>query len=53
MFVHDLCHSYFEYLKKTIDFMEKDRAKRYDKSSIFNSGYARLGIFISNGKPTT
>jgi len=36
MFAHDLCHSRIEYLRYSIDFNRKDRAKRYHKSSIIN-----------------
>ena len=35
MFAHDLCHSQIEYLRNSINFNRKDRAKRYHKSSIF------------------
>jgi len=40
MFVHDLCNSQIEYLRNSIDFNRKDRAKRYHKSSIFNRQYS-------------
>ncbi len=43
MFAHGLCHSQIEYLSNSIDFSRKDRAKRYHKSSIFNSGLSGLG----------
>jgi alkylhydroperoxidase/carboxymuconolactone decarboxylase family protein YurZ len=36
MFAKDLCHSQIEYFRNVIDLDRKDRAKRYNKSSIFN-----------------
>jgi hypothetical protein len=57
MFAHDLCHSQIEYLSnstrreplsRTIDLIRKDRAKRYHKSSIFNSGLSGLGTELLN-----
>ncbi len=45
MFAQDLWHSQIEYLSNSIDLNRKDRAKRYHKSSIFNSGFAGLGIY--------
>jgi len=36
MFAHDLCHSQIEYLRTAIDLNKKDRAKRFNKYSIFN-----------------
>jgi len=36
MFSHDLCHSQIEYLRTAIDLNKKDRAKRFNKYSIFN-----------------
>jgi len=40
MFAHDLFHSQIEYLRNSIDFYRKDRAKRYHKLSIFNRQYS-------------
>ena len=36
MFAHDLCHCHIEYFRNAIDLNWKDRANRYNKSSIFN-----------------
>ncbi|CAB1081049.1 hypothetical protein D1AOALGA4SA_8713 [Olavius algarvensis Delta 1 endosymbiont] len=36
MFAQDLCHCRIEYFWNAIDLNLKDRAKRYNKSSIFN-----------------
>ncbi len=44
MFAKDLCHSQIEYFRNAIDLDRKDRAKRYHKSSIFNSGLSGLGL---------
>ena len=44
MFAHDLYHSQIEHLNNSIDLNRKDKAKRYHKSSIFNSGLSGLGI---------
>ena len=60
MFAHDLYHCRIEYFRNAIDLNWKDRAKRYNKSSIFNSpikrdlrfaatGLSRLGSFIPCG----
>jgi len=44
MFAHDLCHSRIEYFSNAIDLNWKDREKRYNKYSIFNSGLSGLGL---------
>ncbi len=46
IFAHDLCHSQIEYLRNSINFNRKDRAKRYLKSSIFNRQYSIWFRFI-------
>jgi hypothetical protein len=58
MFAHDLCHSWIEYFRKSIDLNRKDRATRGAsacatraipqifnlQSSIVNSGFAGVGV---------
>jgi len=36
MFAHDLCYSQIEYFRTAADLNKKDRAKRFNKYSIFN-----------------
>ena len=50
MFAHDLCHSQIEYLRTAIDLNKKDRAKRFNKYSIFNLQFrlARVGALVVN-----
>ena len=57
MFAHDLCQSQIEYLSNSTDLNRKDRAKRYNKSSIFNlqssifnSGLSGLGLFRASNR---